>query len=199
MSAALNILKIDASMRKSGSHSRQLTDAIVAKLTAEHPDAQVTALDLADTAVPYVDEGWIAANFTPEENRSAEHKAALQVSDTYVSQLIAADVIVIGTPVYNFSIPAALKAWVDMVTRARLTFKYTDTGPVGLLEGKKAIIAIASGGTEIGSSIDHASPYLRHILGFMGITDVEFVSADLLMADPARFDAALAEVQSSAA
>jgi len=199
MSNAPKILHIDASMRKNGSQSRQLSDAIVGKLTAQAADAQVTHVDLADAKVPYVNEGWINANFTPEDNRTADQQEALATSDHYVDQLQNADVIVIGTPVYNFGVPAALKAWVDMVARARKTFQYTQNGPVGLLDGKRAILAITSGGTPIGSDIDFASSYLKHILGFMGIHDVEVISADSLMADASRFDSALEAVDALAA
>ena len=94
-----------------------------------------------------------------------------------------ADTIVIGTPIYNFSVPSTLKAWIDLVARVGVTFNYTETGPVGLLEGKRAIIAVASGGTQAGSDIDFATTYLRHVLGFIGITDVELVAADQLSMD----------------
>jgi hypothetical protein len=100
-----------------------------------------------------------------------------------VAELKAADTLVIGLPIYNFGVPAALKAWVDQVARAGVTFKYSEYGPKGLLEGKRAIVAVASGGTEAGSDIDFATGYIRHVLGFIGITDVEFVTADRLMLD----------------
>ena len=90
------------------------------------------------------------------------------------------DVIVIGAPVYNFSIPASLKAWIDMIARARLTFRYTDSGPEGLLKGKKAYVVVATGGVPVGSPVDFATPYLRHALAFVGITDVEVIAADRL-------------------
>ena len=101
-----------------------------------------------------------------------------------MAELKAADVVVIGMPVYNFGIPAALKAWVDLIARARVTFRYAESGPEGLLTGKRAIVVAASGGTPVDSEIDFATPYLRHALGFVGITDVEVVAADRLMLDP---------------
>ncbi len=134
------------------------------------------------TAPSFVDAAWVDANFTPPEQRNEEQKAALAESDALVSELKAADVLVIGVPIYNFGIPAALKAWVDMVARARLTFRYTENGPVGLLQGKRAYLAVASGGTAVGSEIDFATGYLRHVLGFLGIDDVQIVAADRLMA-----------------
>ncbi|MDH3266802.1 MAG: NAD(P)H-dependent oxidoreductase, partial [Gammaproteobacteria bacterium] len=112
--------------------------------------------------------------------RDAAQREALAFSDRLVAELQHADAIVIGAPIYNFNIPAALKAWIDMIARARVTFRYTDNGPKGLLEGKKAYIVVASGGVKIGSKADFATPYLRHALAFVGITDVEFIGAEQL-------------------
>lgn len=193
MTHSSTILRIDASMRKTGSASRALSDAIVASLKRNEEHAHVITRDLAANPADFVDEDWITANFTPEDDRNTANKAALTASDTLVDELMAADTLVIGVPIYNFSIPAALKAWVDMIVRARVTFKYMPDGrPVGLLEGKKAILAIASGGVEVDSHYDLATPYMRQILGFMGITNVTIVAADKLMADPDRLKDALA-------
>lgn len=171
------ILQIDASARTTGSTSRQLTASIVETLGGE-----VIRRDLT-TPIPQIDETWVNANFTPADQRSDAQKKALALSDALVAEIKAADVIVIGVPVYNFGVPAALKAWIDQIARAGLTFQYTENGPEGLLEGKRAVIALATGGTEVGSDIDFASGYMRHIMGFIGITDVEIVAADRLMAD----------------
>ncbi|MGD8643047.1 MAG: NAD(P)H-dependent oxidoreductase, partial [Chromatiales bacterium] len=146
-----------------------------------HGDVEVVVRDLRE-GIPFVDEAWMAASFTPEQERSEDQRAALVMSDALVEELRSADVLVIGTPIYNFGVPAALKAWIDMVARARLTFRYTEQGPVGLLEGKKAYVLVASGGTPVGSDIDFASGYLRHVLGFLGIHDVELIAADRLVA-----------------
>jgi FMN-dependent NADH-azoreductase len=173
------ILRLDSSARHEGSVTRDLTRRI-----AETLGGEVTHLDLAATPLPQVDGTWVASNFTPEDDRSPEQRAALAQSDALVAQLRAADVVVIGLPVYNFTVPAALKAWIDLVARAGVTFRYTEDGPVGLLEGKRAVVAMASGGTQAGSEIDYATPYIRHMLNFMGITDVEFVTADTMMVDP---------------
>lgn len=174
----MTILRIDSSARTQGSVTRDLLDQIETQIgTAE------TRLDLAATPLPQITEAWMDANFTPQDDRSPEQHATLSQSDALVDQLVAAETILIGAPIYNFAVPAALKAWIDMVARVGRTFKYTDTGPKGLLTGKRAIIAIASGGTQVGSDIDFASDYLRHIMGFIGITDVTFVTADALMAD----------------
>lgn len=177
----LNILRIDASARSTGSVSRDLTDRIEARYRAA-TDARVTTRDLA-SGLPQIDEAWVEANFTPAADRSAAQRDRLALSDELVAELRGADVIVIGTPIYNFSVPAALKAWIDLVARAGVTFQYAEYGPKGLLEGKRAIVAVASGGTEVGSEIDFATGYLRHVLGFLGITDVVFVNADRLAVD----------------
>jgi FMN-dependent NADH-azoreductase len=192
------ILRIDASARNSGSISRDLTDRIVAKLSAE-ADATVTTRDLA-SGLPQVDSDWIAANFTPADQRNDAQKATLALSDSLVAEVQAADVLVIGLPIYNFGVPSTLKAWIDMIARAGVTFRYTEKGPVGLLEGKRAIVAVASGGTKMGSDMDFATGYIRHVMGFIGITQVDFVAADQLMIDAeATMKSALAQVDALAA
>lgn len=172
------VLRIDASARRTGSESRALTTRIVERLS---PDT-VIHRDLA-TPIPAITEDWLTANWTSDTDRSTAQRDLLALSDQLISELKAADTIVIGAPIYNFGVPASLKAWVDQIARAGITFKYTEAGPKGLLSGKRAIIAIASGGTQMGSEIDFASGYLRHIMGFIGITDVQFVAADQLMVD----------------
>lgn len=195
-----HILRIDSSMRHDGSHSRRLTDRIVDRLTAANPDTQVTVRDLADAPVTFVDETWIGANFTLPEDRTEEQRAALARSEELIGELRAADTIVIGVPVYNFSIPAALKAWIDLVARARETFRYSEDGPEGLLEGKRAILVFTSGGVAQDSETDFATPYLRFMLGFIGITDVEIVDAGRLMFEEAeKLDAAQARIEALAA
>ncbi|MEO1677679.1 MAG: NAD(P)H-dependent oxidoreductase [Pseudomonadota bacterium] len=173
------VLRIYASARRTGSITRELADDIVARLKP----ASVITRDLADQAIPQIDEAWAGANFTPAGDRSVEQQSKLALSDALIGELQAADTIVIGLPIYNFGVPAALKAWVDQVARAGVTFRYSENGPVGLLDGKRAIVAVASGGTEVGSSIDFATGFVRHILGFIGIHDVEFVAADRMMLD----------------
>ncbi|PHQ94017.1 MAG: FMN-dependent NADH-azoreductase [Marinosulfonomonas sp.] len=172
------ILRIDASARKTDSVSRDLSDRIIARFN----DAKVISRDLANP-LPLLDQDWVGANFTPADDRSPEQNEKLELSDQLIDELRAADTIVIGVPIYNFGVPAALKAWIDLISRVGETFQYTETGPVGLLEGKRAIIAVASGGTPVGSDMDFASGYLRHLLGFIGISDVTFISADQLAID----------------
>lgn len=171
------ILHIDASARHTGSTTRDLTARIVEKF-----GGTVIRRDLSD-ALPQINETWVNANFTPADQRDEAQKQALALSDTLIAEIKAADVLVIGAPIYNFGVPTALKAWIDMIARAGVTFTYTENGPKGLLEGKRAVIALATGGTPVGSDIDFASGYLRHVMGFIGITDVDIVAADRVMAD----------------
>lgn len=175
----MNVLEVSASGRRADSVSRMLTQEIVDALESRSGNVELTRRDLSK-GIPLVDEQWINANFTAEEERSDEQRDVLAQSDSLVGELQAADVIVIGSPIYNFGIPAALKAWIDMIARARLTFRYTSTGPEGLLTGKKAYVVIASGGVPVDSAVDFATPYLRQALGFVGITDIEVVAADQL-------------------
>ena len=173
---ALRILEINAAARYDGSISRKLAADLSNALADRLGNADVKRRDLAK-GLPFIDEEWVTANSTPEEERSEHHRKILAYSDELVAELQDADVLVIGAPIYNFSVPAVLKAWIDMVARARLTFRYTETGPKGLLTGKKAYVVVPSGGVPVGSEMDFATPYLRHVLAFIGITEVEFVGA----------------------
>ena len=176
MKQSLNVLAIHTSARKDTSISRTLTADLLRALEDRHRDVDVVERDLAD-GLPFIDSAWIEANFTPDEDRTNAHRSRLADSDTLVAELEAADVLVIGAPIHNFSIPAVLKAWIDMIARARLTFRYTENGPEGLLTGKKAYVVVPSGGVPVGSPVDFATPYLKHVLAFVGITDVEFIGA----------------------
>ncbi|WP_134682080.1 FMN-dependent NADH-azoreductase [Paracoccus ravus] len=187
----MNILHIDSAITGDASVSRQLTADIVAKLQAENPAAAVTYRDLA-TGVPAIDNDWFQAVRLAPENPSDAQKALIATSDAYLKEVQDADVLVIGLPIYNFTITAQLKNWLDQIARAGISFRYTAEGPEGLLKGKRAIVAYTSAGTPIGSEVDFASGYLRHILGFIGITDVDFVAADRLAFDR---DAGLARAQ----
>ncbi|MDY7097765.1 MAG: NAD(P)H-dependent oxidoreductase [Pseudomonadota bacterium] len=175
-----NVLYITASIRSSDSTSRAIGQALVDRLSETH-GATVTRRDLAAEDLPFVSEDRFAANLTPAADRTPEQSALAEISDTLIAELQAADTIVIASPIYNFGAPASLKAWADLVARAGTTFKYTENGPVGLLEGKKAYIAIASGGTAVGSEIDFMSNWLTFFLGFLGISDVEVIAADGIM------------------
>lgn len=173
------ILRIDSSARNATSVTRQLADLLIERLS-DHRPVEVVSRDLS-RGLPFIDNDWVAANYTAPEARSAEHLAALALSDALVREVQAADVLVIGVPIYNFGVPASLKAWVDLIARARLTFQYTANGPQGLLTGKKAYLLAASGGTPVGGAIDFATPWLKHVLAFVGIVDVEVIAAERLM------------------
>jgi len=177
----LRVLRVDCSGRQSGSVSRLLADELIETLRECHGEIEVISRDLALEPLPFVDSAWIEAKNTDLDAHTAEQRSTLSVSDQMVGELKEADAVVIGVPVYNFMIPASLKAWIDMVARPRLTFRYTDQGPVGLLRGKKAFLVFTSGGTPLGSSADFASGYMRHVLGFLGIEDVTLISAERLV------------------
>lgn len=172
-----NVLKVDASMRKHGSLTRSLVDELLNTLTLNKArPLNITHRDLAN-GIPFINGSWIDANFTQPSQRSVEQQASLRQSDSLVNELKNADIIVMGVPIYNFHVPAAFKAWIDLVARAGETFRYTENGPVGLLKDKKAYVVVASGGTQLGSPIDFISAYLQHVLGFIGIQDVTLIDA----------------------
>jgi len=173
------LLRIDTSARRSGSISRELTDAIATRLAPE----TIITRDLAD-ALPQIDETWVGANFTPADQRTDQQRETLALSDTLISELRASDTIIIGVPVYNFGVPTALKAWIDLIARAGETFQYAENGPQGLLENKKVYIAMASGGVPVGSPMDYATTYLKQVLNFVGLTDIEIIAADGMAVDP---------------
>jgi FMN-dependent NADH-azoreductase len=197
--AVRRILHIDASQRRQGSVSRGLSQLLVDELRARFPDAAVVRRDLLD-GMPLVDDAWIEASNTPEDQRSPAQRGVLAFSDGLVEELKACDVWVIGTPIYNFSITPALKAYVDQVCRARVTFTYSEQGPRGLLDDRKVFVAIASGGSKVGSPTEFLTPYLMHVLGFIGIRDVELIAADqLLMSGDDKIDRARDHVKASVA
>ena len=167
------ILHIDASVGDDTSISR----AASAKLVADLAPDRVIRRDVAAAPLPHIDGAWATARLTPIDKATPAEREVLALSDALVEELEAADTIVIGLPVYNFGMPASLKAWVDLVARPKRTFRYTETGPEGLLSGKRAIIAVASGGTKVGSPGDFASTHLAHVLAFLGISDVTVVPA----------------------
>ncbi|MGB3572272.1 MAG: NAD(P)H-dependent oxidoreductase [Phormidesmis sp.] len=176
----MKILRIDASARYENSVSRQLTDELIGKLKEQHTDIEVVVRDVAK-GLPFVDEAMVSAYNTPAEDRTEAQKELLQPSNDLVKEIQSADdVLIIGCPIYNFSVPAALKAYIDLVARAGLTFTYSSEGPKGLLRDRKTYLIITSGGTPVGSEIDYTSGYLKHVLSFLGITNVEIFAADSL-------------------
>ena len=177
-----HILHIDASPRGDRSVSRSLTHDFISGWKAAHPEDTVTYRDLGHNPVPLVTEAWIAAAFSPPENHTPEMQAAIAPSNELIDELLAADRYVFGIPMYNFSIPASFKAYIDQVVRAGRTFSVSDAGYKGLVEGRKALILVAAGGQyRIGTpagDYNFLEPYMKTILGFIGITDVNFIYAD---------------------
>ena len=173
----MRILRIDSSAQTETSQSRRLSDRIIDGLHALGKSPDVTVRDL-DKRLPQLDRAWIEANTTPNDDRTDDQRKTLALSDTLIAEIEAADTLIIGVALYNFSIPANLKLWIDLVCRTRKIFAYSEGKPKGLMTGKRAIVCFASGGTPFGSDIDFASGYIRHILGFIGITDVTFIAAD---------------------
>ncbi|WP_304617744.1 NAD(P)H-dependent oxidoreductase [Paracoccus sp. (in: a-proteobacteria)] len=178
----MHILHLDSAITGDASVSRQLTADIVARLKSANPDATVTYRDLNE-GVPAIDTAWFQAVRVGIENPTPEQQAIVATSDALLAEVQAADALVIGLPVYNFSLPGQLKNWLDQIARAGISFRYTAEGPEGLLKNKRAFVAYTAAGTPLGSDYDHASGYLRHMLGFLGITDVTFVPADGLAID----------------
>lgn len=178
------ILRVESAITGAASVSRQLTGQILDHLLAAHPDAVVRTRDLSD-GLPLIDQDWLCAVNTPAAERDADARAVAAHSDLLVAELRAADVVLIALPIYNFAAPAALKAWFDLVARRGETFADVDGGKTrGLLSGKRAIVAFASGATRLGAADDFASGWVRHMLNFMGIMDVEFVAADAQALNP---------------
>ena len=176
-----HILHVNASPRGEGSQSRAISNELVEAMKSAHPDITVTDRDLGHQTIPFVTEPFIYAMYTPEEARTPEQKELLKLSDELVDELFAADVYVFGVPMYNFGVPAVLKAYIDYVARANRTFNPATYE--GLLKNKKAIIVSAHGGAGYGPGQERESynqlvPTLRGVLGFMGVTDVEFISVE---------------------
>ena len=194
----MTILHIDSSPRFGESVSRQLSSAIVERLTNLHPGSRVLRRDVVAEPLPYADHEMITAYYTPPADLTAAQQAAVALSNTVVDEIRAADVVVIGSPIWNFGVPASLKSWFDLVARVGLTFNYGETGSIGLLEGKKAYLAIASGGTPVGSDYDHTTPHLKTFLGFLGIGDVEVVAADGIMGQGGEEKVAAAKREAAA-
>lgn len=175
------IYHMDSSGRYEESISRKLTKKLVEGLKEKH-DADVQYRDLNDRMM-FVDQGFVEVKGNPDALDENQNDMVVEFSDKLIQEIEAADIIVLGTPMYNFSPPAVVKAWIDLIARPRKTFKYTDNGPVGLLQDKKFYIVVSAGGTEVGSDIDFSTPWLKHCLKFMGITDVDIVAADQMAID----------------
>jgi len=176
-----SVLHIQSSVRNEGSISRQLTSEFLDQWKATHPGAPVVQRDLAENPIPHLNEQTLGAFFTPAEQRTPEQQEIVRLSDSLVAEVFAADVIVIGAPMYNFSISSTLKAWIDHIARAGVTFKYTESGPVGLVQNKKVYVFTSRGGVYSqgpGKAMDFHETYLRGVLGFIGITDITFIHTE---------------------
>lgn len=172
------VLIIESSARQQGSVSRQLTQAFITQWDSAHPGDEMVVRDVAENVLPHLDASLLGGWTKPEAEHDVAEREALQRSNLLTDELLAADVLVLAAPMYNFTIPSTLKAWLDHVLRAGVTFKYTETGPQGLLEGKRAIVLTSRGGVHAGGASDHQEPYLRQALAFIGIHDVTFVHAE---------------------
>ena len=172
------VLIIESSARQQDSVSRQLTQTFISQWKAAHPADDISVRDLAINPVPHLDANLLGGWMKPVEQRNDIENASLERSNQLTDELLATDVLVMAAPMYNFAIPSTLKAWLDHVLRAGVTFKYTATGPQGLLTGKRAIVLTARGGIHTGASSDHQEPYLRQVMAFIGIHDVTFIHAE---------------------
>ena len=174
----MNILQINASARREASNSTRVANSIVARLQATNPAARLTLRDLAVTPHPVLDEAALGALFTPAEKRTADQAARVALDDALIAEIQAADAIVLGVPMYNFGVPVQLKNWIDAIARNGVTFRYTEQGPEGLLQGKTVYVALARGGSYRGTAADSQVPYLKTVLGFLGMTEVHFIYAE---------------------
>ncbi|WP_310460834.1 NAD(P)H-dependent oxidoreductase [Sphaerotilus sp.] len=174
----MNILQINASARRDGANSTRVANQVTARLQAANPGATLTLRDLAVTPHPLLDEAALGALFTPADARSPEQAARVALDDVLIAEIQAHDTIVLGVPMYNFGVPVQLKSWIDAIARAGVTFRYTATGPEGLLKGKTVYVALARGGLYRDTPNDSQVPYLKSVLGFLGLTDVRFIYAE---------------------
>lgn len=189
----MKILQINASARSAGANSTRLADAVTARLLAANPQAGVELRDLAANPHPVLDEPALGALFTPADQRTPAQAARVALDDALIAQVQAVDVIVLGVPMYNFGVPVQLKTWIDAIARAGVTFRYTANGPEGLLKGKKVYVALARGGLYRDTPADSQVPYLKSVLAFLGLTDVEFIYAEGLALGAESADKAFAE------
>lgn len=195
----MKILQINASARATGANSTRLADAVTARLRARHPQAEVELRDLASHPHPVLDEPALGALFTPAAQRTPAQAARVAQDDALIAQVQAADVVVLGVPMYNFGVPVQLKTWIDAIARAGVTFRYTENGPEGLLKDKKVYVALARGGLYRDTPADSQVPYLKSVLTFLGMSDVEFVYAEGLAMGAEAADKGFAEAEAQLA
>jgi FMN-dependent NADH-azoreductase len=191
------ILQLNSSILSDNGQSSRLANEFVNALRREAPDAKLILRDLASNPVPHLDADRFGAFIAKPEARTLKQDAFVAYSDGLIAELKQADVIVLGLPMYNFGVPSTLKAYFDHIARAGVTFRYTATGPVGMLTGKKAYVLATRGGLYAGSKLDTQTGYVRDFLAFLGITDVEFVYAEGLAISEASKTASLAKARES--
>jgi FMN-dependent NADH-azoreductase len=191
----MTLLQINASIFSNHGQSTRLADEFVAGWRAGNPGAKVVVRNLAEDTVPHLDAERFAAFLAKPGERSSEQQAVVDYSDALIDELKRADVLVLGLPMYNFGVPSTLKAYIDHIARAGATFKYTDKGPVGLLTGKKAYEFATRGGLYAGTPLDTQTAYVRDMLRFLGVDDVEFVYAEGLAIGAEQKAAALSKAQ----
>ena len=182
MRKTIRILRLDASANPGESASRKLGETLIQRLQHQNERIELRTRDL-NHGLSFIDSEWIGANFTADGERNAAQIKRLACSNQLIEELNWADHIVVTTPMYNFGVPATLKTWIDLVCRAGITFRYSEKGPVGLLENKSADIVITSGGVALDSPVDFVSGYLRQVFSFIGIEDVNIIGADQMNID----------------
>ena len=195
----MKILQINASARSEGGNSTRLANAIIAHLKSHHPEAEVEVRDLARNPLPFLDEAGVTALFTPADQRTPEQIARIAQDEAMIARVQAANVLVLGVPMYNFGVSVQLKSFIDSIARAGITFRYTESGPEGLLKGKRVYVACARGGVYRDTPADSQTPYLRQVLGFLGMTDVEFIYAEGMNMGPESAEKSFAAAEAAIA
>ena len=191
----MKVLVINTSVRAQDANSTKLSGMVTAKIQSRYPNANIETLDLGANPHPVLDGEAVGAIFTPSEKRSPAQAARVALDDALIAKVQSVDTIVIGVPMYNFGIPVQLKSFLDAIARAGVTFRYTENGPEGLIKGKKVYIALARGGLYRDTPADSQVPYLKTILGFLGMTDVEYVYAEGLAMGPDGVSKGFAEAE----
>jgi len=174
----MKILQVNSSARREGGNSGRVASTIVERLLTLNPRAKLTIRDLAADPHPMLDEAALGALYTPADQRTPEQCARVALDDALIAEVMAADVIVLGVPMYNFGVPVQFKNWIDAIARAGVTFRYSEKGPKGLIGGKRVYVGLARGGRYRGTAFDTQVPYLKTVLGFLGLTDVQFIYAE---------------------
>lgn len=187
-----NVLVINSSLNGKNGHSNKLTQAYLERISAKD-NISVTQVDLAAIELPHLSADEMQSWMTPVEERNTEQKELAAISDTFIEQLKSADIVVIGMPMYNFGVPSVFKAWIDRIARAGITFKYTEKGPQGLLEGKDVVVLAARGGMYAGTPKDSQSQYLNDVFAFIGLDNIDFIYAEGLAMGEASFNNAVSE------